>query len=153
MFWYNAISRCWISESCACKSCSTLSTQSSIGTSILSLESTYFISNFSPCLGMFISLDPLILLASPFLHRFLQYFDISLNHLTPKAILHLSMFVHFCEAFLGILPSISLLRYFFHLKPHPRSDNTSVLGGCGIQFHQNKQKEFFEYNLVDSVKD
>jgi hypothetical protein len=63
------------------------------------------------------------------------------------------MFVHFYEAFLGILPSISLFRYFFHLKPHPCSDSTSVLGGCGIQFRQNKQKEFFEYNLVDSVKD
>jgi len=27
------------------------------------------------------------------------------------------------------------------------------MGGYGIQFHQSKQKEFFEYNLVDSVKD
>jgi hypothetical protein len=27
------------------------------------------------------------------------------------------------------------------------------LGGCGIQFHQNKQKEYFEHTLVDSVKD
>jgi hypothetical protein len=39
------------------------------------------------------------------------------------------------------------------LKPHPKSTNTSVLGGCGIQFHQNKQKEFFEYTLVNSVRD
>jgi hypothetical protein len=42
------------------------------------------------------------------------------------------VFVHFCEAFLGILPSISLFCYFFRLKPHPRSDSTSVLGGCRI---------------------
>jgi hypothetical protein len=74
------------------------------------------------------------LLASSFLHRFLRYFDISLNHLTPDAVLHLSVFVHFCETFLGILPSISLFRYLFRLKPHPWSDSTSVLGGCGIQF-------------------
>jgi hypothetical protein len=95
----------------------------------------------------------LCLPSSLFLHRFLRYFDISLNHLTPNAILHLSVFVHFCESFLRILPSISLFRYFFRLKPHPHSDSTSILGGCGIQFHQNKQKEFFKYNLVDSVKD
>jgi hypothetical protein len=63
------------------------------------------------------------------------------------------VFVHFCEAFLGILSSITLFHYLFHLKPHPRSDNTSVLGGCGIQFHQNKHKEYFEYTLVDSMKD
>jgi hypothetical protein len=73
----------------------------------------------------------LCLPTSPFLHR-LRYFDISLNYLTPNIILHLSMFIHFCESFLEILPSISLFRYFFRLKPHPRSDNTSVLGGCGI---------------------
>jgi hypothetical protein len=62
-------------------------------------------------------------------------------------------FVHFYKAFLVILPSITLFCYFFHLKPHPKTNDTSVLGGCGIQFHQNKQKEFFDYTLVDSVKD
>jgi hypothetical protein len=39
------------------------------------------------------------------------------------------------------------------LKPHPKSNNTSILGGCGIQFRQNKQKELFEYTLVDLVRD
>jgi hypothetical protein len=91
--------------------------------------------------------------ASHFLHRFLWFFAISLNHLTPNGVLHLSMFVHFCEAFLGIFPSITLFHYFFHQKLHPKSNNTSVVGGCGIQFRQNKQKEFFEYTLVNSVKD
>jgi hypothetical protein len=95
----------------------------------------------------------LCLPAFAFLHRFLGYFDISLNHLTPNRVLHLSTFVHFCETFLAIPSSITLFRYFFRLKLHPKSNNTSVLGGCGIQFHQNKQKEFFEYTLVDLVKD
>jgi hypothetical protein len=95
----------------------------------------------------------LCLPVSPFFHRFLKYFGISLNHLTLNAVLHLSVFVHFCEAFLGILPSINLFRYFFRLKPHPRSDSTSVLGGCGIQFCQGRKREFFNYDLVDSVKE
>jgi hypothetical protein len=68
-------------------------------------------------------------------------------------VLHLFVFVHFCEAFHGIPPSITLFHYFFHLKPHPKYNNTSVLSGCGIQFRQNKQKEFFEYTPIDSVKD
>jgi hypothetical protein len=57
--------------------------------------------------------------ASPFLHRFLHYFDISLNHLTLNDVLHLLVIVHLCEAFLGIIPSISLFCFFFCLKPHP----------------------------------
>jgi hypothetical protein len=94
----------------------------------------------------------LCLPASTFLHRFLHYFDISLNHLIPNAVLHLSVFVHLCEAFIGIVPSISLFRFFFRLKPHPRSD-TSPLGGCGIQFRQGKKTLFFDYDLVDSIRD
>jgi hypothetical protein len=45
--------------------------------------------------------------ASSFLHRFLQYSGICLNHLTPNGVLYLSMFVHLCEAFLGS-PLLSL---------------------------------------------
>ena len=95
----------------------------------------------------------LCLPASAFLHQFLGYFGISLNHLTPNAILHLSVFVHLCEAFLGIPPSLSLFRFFFRLKPQPRREETSVLGGCGIQFRQGLKIKFFDYDLVDSVKD
>jgi hypothetical protein len=43
--------------------------------------------------------------------------------------------------------------YFFCLKSYPKSNNTSIFGGCDIQFRQNKQNEFFEYTLVNSVRD
>ena len=95
----------------------------------------------------------LCLPTSAFLHQFLSYFGISLNHLAPNIVLHLSIFVHLCEAFLGTPPSLSLFRYFFRLKPQPRCDDTSVLGGCGIQFHQGLKNKFFDYDLVDSVRD
>ena len=39
----------------------------------------------------------LCLPASAFLHRFLGYFGVSLNHLAPNAVLHLSVFVYLCE--------------------------------------------------------
>ena len=95
----------------------------------------------------------LCLPASAFLHRFLSYFGISLNHLALNDILHLSIFVYLCETFLEIPPSLSLFRYFFRLKPQPRSDDTHVLGGYGIQFHQGHKGRFFDYDLVDSVRD
>ena len=95
----------------------------------------------------------LCLPASAFLHQFLGYFGVSLNHLTPNAVLHLSVFVHLCEAFLGIPPSLSLFRFFFRLKPQPHREETSALGGCGIQFRQGLKIKFFDYDLVDSVKD
>jgi hypothetical protein len=48
----------------------------------------------------------LCLPTSAFIHRFLQYFGICLIHLTPNGVLHLSVFVHLYETFLGIpLPS------------------------------------------------
>ena len=50
----------------------------------------------------------LCLPASAFLHQFLGYFGVNLNHLTPNVVLHLSVFVHLCEAFLE-----SLLLYLF----------------------------------------
>ena len=95
----------------------------------------------------------LCLPAFTFLHRFLGYFGISLNHLAPNAILHLSVFVHLCETFLGIPPSLSLFRHFFLLKPQPRHEDTNVLGGCGIQFRQGFKSKFFDYDLVDSMRD
>ena len=76
----------------------------------------------------------LCLPASAFLHQFLGYFGVTLNHLTPNAVLHLSIFVHLYEAFLGISPSLSLFRHFFRLKPQPHREDSNVLGGCGIQF-------------------
>ena len=90
----------------------------------------------------------LCLPASAFLHRFFNYFGVTLNHLTPTVVLHLSIFVHLCETFLGIPPSLCLFRYFFRLKPQPRREDTSVLGGCGIQFRQGLKNKFFDYDLV-----
>ena len=76
----------------------------------------------------------LCLPASAFLHQFLNYFGICLNHLAPNAVLHLSVFVHLCEAFLGVLPSLSLFRYFFRLKPNPAAKTPVFLVAAGFNF-------------------
>lgn len=72
--------------------------------------------------------------ASEFFHGLLYYYGICMNHLNPNSILQLSIFVHLCEVFLGIPPSIFLFRYFFKLKVHPDATNPDVIGGAGFQF-------------------
>jgi hypothetical protein len=42
------------------------------------------------------------LLACDFLHGLLQHYKIELVHLNPNSTLQISIFIHLCEAFLGI---------------------------------------------------
>jgi len=52
----------------------------------------------------------------PFLHGLIDYYGISLYNPGPNSILHVSVFIHFCEAYLGILPHFDLFHHFFCLK-------------------------------------
>ena len=72
----------------------------------------------------------------------LHYYSIYMYHLNPNSILQLSIFVHLCEAFLGIPPSIRLFRYFFRLKPHPDATNLDVISGAGFQFRIGRKVEY-----------
>ena len=60
----------------------------------------------------------------------LQDLALSLN---PNSFVHISIFVHLCEAFLGIEPHFELFRFLFHLKPQPDSYVLDVVGGAGLQ--------------------
>ena len=64
----------------------------------------------------------------PFLHDLLEFWSISLCNLHPNTILHISIFIHFCEAFLGILPHFNLFRHLFWLKKKG-GDGSKVVGG------------------------
>ena len=76
----------------------------------------------------------LVLPISDFLRGLLHHWRIQVHHLTPNSILHISIFVHLYEAFLGIKPHFDLLQYFFHLKPQPSDSKIDVVGGAGVQF-------------------
>ena len=71
---------------------------------------------------------------SDFFRGLLHCWGVQVHHLTPNSILHISIFVHLCEAFLGIKPHFDLFQYFFHLKPHPNDSKVDVVGGAGLQF-------------------
>jgi hypothetical protein len=87
---------------------------------------------------------------SDFFRGLLQYYGLELVHLNPNSILHISIFIHLCEAFLGIAPHFALFVYLFQLKPQPSSSKLNVVGGAGLQL-RNKN----DYILVpfkDSLK-
>jgi hypothetical protein len=44
-------------------------------------------------------------------------------NLNPNGIFHVSVFIHFCEAFVGIKPHWILFRKFFWLKPQPSTND------------------------------
>ena len=52
----------------------------------------------------------------PFLCGLIDYYGISLYNLGPNSILHVSVFIHFYKAYLGILPHFDLFCHFFCLK-------------------------------------
>jgi hypothetical protein len=65
----------------------------------------------------------LALPASNFFKGLLEYYGIEYLNLNPNGIFHVFVFVHFCEAFLGIKPHWVLFRKFFRVKPQPSANN------------------------------
>jgi len=75
----------------------------------------------------------------------LQLWGIQLHHLTPQSILHLSIFTHFCEAFLGVLPHFHLLQHFFIFVPIPNANKPTVISGCELVLHPESRDEYLSY--------
>ena len=68
----------------------------------------------------------------PFLRDLLEFWVISLCNLHPNTILHTSIFIHFYEAYLGVLPHFNLFRHLFWLKKKG-GDGSKVVGGVYLQ--------------------
>ena len=90
---------------------------------------------------------------SDFFRGLLHHWGVQVHHLTPNSILHILIFVHLCEAFLGIERHFDLFQYFFHLKPHPNDSKVDVVGGAGLLFWQGKKTKYIPYELSDKVID
>jgi hypothetical protein len=84
--------------------------------------------------------------ASDFFKGLLGYYGIAYLNLNPNGIFHTSVFVHFCEAFLGIKPHWILFRKFFRVKPQPSASNPRVVGGAGIQMREDAAEQYLSYN-------
>jgi hypothetical protein len=95
----------------------------------------------------------LALPASDFFKGLLEYYSIEYLNLSPNGIFHTSIFVHFCEAFLGIKPHWVLFRKFFRVKPQPSANNPQVVGGADIQMREDAAEQYLASKLIDSNQD
>ncbi|KAK1665085.1 hypothetical protein QYE76_053244 [Lolium multiflorum] len=89
--------------------------------------------------------DDIHLPAHEFLRSLLYFYGIQLWQLTPNSILHLSIFVTVCEAFLGIDPHWGLWRKIFYVKRHNDSNGPPVVGGVG--FVVRKEVDYLDYPM------
>jgi hypothetical protein len=72
------------------------------------------------------------LLACDFFYRLLGHYQIELVHLNHISILQIVVFVHLCEAFLGIPPNFPLFKNYF-FKYQSCAANRKVTKGVGLQ--------------------
>jgi hypothetical protein len=91
--------------------------------------------------------------ASDFFKGLMGYYGVEYLNLNPNGIFHTTVFVHFCEAFLGIKPHWILFRKFFRVKPQPSASNPRVVGGAGIQMREDAAEQYLSYKLIDSNQD
>jgi hypothetical protein len=91
--------------------------------------------------------------ASDFFMGLIGYYGIEYLNLNPNGIFHTAIFVHFCEAFLGIKPHWILFRKFFRVKPQPSASNPRVVGGAGIRMREDAVEQYLLYKLIDSNQD
>jgi hypothetical protein len=87
---------------------------------------------------------------SDFFKWLLEYYGIQYLNLNPNGIFHTFVFVHFCEAFLGIKPHWVLFWKFFRVKPQPSLNDPRVVGGAGIQMREDAAEQYLAYKLIDS---
>jgi hypothetical protein len=91
--------------------------------------------------------------ASDFFKGLLKYYGIEYLNLNANGIFHVSVFVHFCEAFMGIKPHWILFRKFFCVKPQPSANDPRVVGGDDIQMREDATDQYLSYKLIDSNQD
>src|SRR5438045_9422533 len=66
---------------------------------------------------------------SRFFRGLLHFYKIELVHLNPNSILHISTFIHLCEAYLGIEPHFAL----FFSPSFSRDDSADIWAGRGLR--------------------
>jgi hypothetical protein len=93
----------------------------------------------------------LALPTSDFFYGLLFYFGIELHYLNPNLILHIAIFVNFCEAFLGIESHFDIFCNLLYPKPQPTKMKMYEVGGAGIQLRQGMEKKYIPSRFPTSL--
>jgi hypothetical protein len=94
----------------------------------------------------------LALPVSPFFHGLLDFYYLNLTHLNPNSILQISIFVHLCEAYLGILPHFGLWKYLYHCWPGMAGGQHQLVSGASLEMRRGRKTEYLDIPLKDSIK-
>jgi hypothetical protein len=94
----------------------------------------------------------LALPVSPFFRGLLDFYSLNLTHLNPNYVLQIVVFVHLCEAFLGILPNFGLGKYLYHCHPGMAGGQHQLVGGASLELRRGRKAEYLDIPLKDSIK-
>ena len=83
-----------------------------------------------------------------FFRGLLYFYGLELCNLGPNSLLHVAVYIHLCEAFLGVRPHWKLFRYLFTVRPLPKSDDQDGVGGVGIQLR--RKSDYIDMPLLSS---
>ncbi|KAK1611895.1 hypothetical protein QYE76_035568 [Lolium multiflorum] len=86
----------------------------------------------------------------PFLRGLLYVYGLQLHHLTPNSILHISIFITLCEAFLGVHPNWALWKRIFFCRRNGSANVAYNIGGVVISVRSSVN--YFDVKLPDSVQ-
>jgi hypothetical protein len=89
---------------------------------------------------------------SPFFRGLLDFYNLNLTHLNPNSILQISVFVHLCEAYLGILPHFGLWKYLYHCRPGMAGGQHQLVGSASLEMRRGRKTEYLDIPLKDSIK-
>jgi hypothetical protein len=89
---------------------------------------------------------------SPFFRGLLDFYNLNLTHLNPNSILQISIFVHLCEAYLGILPHFSLWKYMYHCRPGMAGGQHQLVGGASLEMRRGRKTEYLDIPLKDNIR-
>ncbi|KAK1646648.1 hypothetical protein QYE76_064453 [Lolium multiflorum] len=86
----------------------------------------------------------------PFLRGLLFVYGLQLHHLTPNSILHISIFITLCEAFLGVQPNWALWKRILFCRRNGSPNVAYNIGGVVISVRPTV--DYFDVKLPDSVQ-
>jgi hypothetical protein len=89
---------------------------------------------------------------SPFFCGLLDCYNLNLTHLNPNSILQIFVFVHLCEAYLGILPHFGLWKYLYHCRPGMVGGQHQLVGCASLEMRCGRKTEYLDIPLKDSIK-
>jgi hypothetical protein len=79
-------------------------------------------------------------------HSFLQglclFYEIGICNLYPNSILLVSVFIHLCEAYVGIQPYFDLFRYLFCLRKKGSQGGSKIVGGVYLTLRDGMKQEY-----------